>query len=669
MATKKENNTVHHLIKGGQQFNHNYQMLLQVMKKHSKFVAAAFGVGTAIGSYACISETELKYAQLKVLATLNQAVFNGRDVTQIDIGANKIITVTWDWIANNPQISNYALSAIDGLKQGAIIGAAVASLYAFLHFKLVINKGKKTVEDEYLKGAILSDKEHLEEEISKLTRELERKYGGKSLFSVCGVALPPAAETTGILAIGSMGVGKSTTYRDLLSQFRKQGKKAIVYDVSGDFTRKFYREGIDHIMNPLDERSSAWDVWTEGRSELDYANIVDALIPLPTRGDTFWESAARITLKELIRTLGKKHSQPDILHLCHITMRMKAEKISKILAGTEAASVFNIDVEKLAGSIQSIIAANTQCLKYINQKGRPLSIKEWVKNEETDSWIFITCTEEQRSLLTPLITVWFEIAAKAILSLTPDYNRRIGGLIDEFPTLKPIPSLKDLVSLGRKYGFVPVLGAQNPAQIKEKYGEHQSDTLLDALSCRLIFRCNGSKGAKWAEQEIGKARINASSQSITIGQADSRDSTSVSDQRKSEEVVMASEIQSLPDLTCYVSLGKGLPITKLQVPEIDFPDVAEPCIPIDLIKHENDREERLKRTIHKHVKGAHSKPESNEETDSALADALGDSIVEENTTEPSISEKEEINKANEKQAPEHTRDLPPVNSYSFDSTL
>ena len=61
----------------------------------------------------------------------------------------------------------------------------------------------------------------------------------------------------------------------------------------------------------------------------------------------------------------------------------------------------------------------------------------WSPNED-DSWLFVTVKADQLPSLRPLITVWLDIAISAIMSLTPDRNRRLYCVIDELPTLQKL---------------------------------------------------------------------------------------------------------------------------------------------------------------------------------------------------------------------------------------
>lgn len=82
---------------------------------------------------------------------------------------------------------------------------------------------------------------------------------------------------------------------------------------------------------------------------------------------------------------------------------------------------------RTAASVRAVIAANIKALACLPDRGDPLSIRDWVQKEaDNGGFIFITSNAEQLSLLRPLITLWVDIATRAILGLEPDPKRRIG---------------------------------------------------------------------------------------------------------------------------------------------------------------------------------------------------------------------------------------------------
>lgn len=62
----------------------------------------------------------------------------------------------------------------------------------------------------------------------------------------------------------------------MMDQVRAQGKRAIVYDTSGEFTATYFREGKDIILNPFDARSPNWNVWREIQEDYHNDGIAEA---------------------------------------------------------------------------------------------------------------------------------------------------------------------------------------------------------------------------------------------------------------------------------------------------------------------------------------------------------------------------------------------------------
>src|SRR3546814_10771319 len=71
---------------------------------------------------------------------------------------------------------------------------------------------------------------------------------------------------------------------------------------------------------------------------------------------------------------------------------------------------------------------------------------------------------------TTLFRSWLDIAISAIMSMTPDRNRRLYCVIDELPTLQRLPSLGDFLARARKYGGCGILGFQSYPQLEATYG-------------------------------------------------------------------------------------------------------------------------------------------------------------------------------------------------------
>jgi hypothetical protein len=59
--------------------------------------------------------------------------------------------------------------------------------------------------------------------------------------------------------------------------------------------------------------------------------------------------------------------------------------------------------------------------------------------------------------------------------------------LDEMPKVAPLPALPRLASEGSSQGIVPVMVAQDPAQLREAFGEHVADSLWTCSSVKVLF--------------------------------------------------------------------------------------------------------------------------------------------------------------------------------------
>jgi len=575
---------MHNFIQGGQAFNLSLNMFVQNIKTQAKFLGLAMALGCLAIAYTTSDENERKWSFIYAKSyAFSHYLGLGENETTIELKNGKKATLTHNKIIQNKSIIKYKNSLSDSLVISGISSVFLCLLLIYLHTRFLVRTGEKSVEDEHIRGATTSDKKELIRK-SKYLINRYSKQRGNSTMSICDVPLVQGSETAGIATVGSPGVGKSETHIDIACQLRDSGKKAMVYDLGGQMTKKFFRPEKDIILNPYDVRCAQWDVWSEGKDEQLYAAIAEALIP-DEGGDPIWYQAPRITLTHIMKKLGEMNSSPDMSHLKRVLFKLDAKRLAGVLSDTDARSVFNLDAEKMAASIQGIMATYTKPFTLLESGSNDFSIVDWVNDDDDDRWVFVTCREVDKATLRPLLTVWFEIFARSVLSLEPSYSRRIGCLLDELPTLQRIPSLENALNTGRKFGLVPVIGFQAESQMNTTYGEEETKTIMGAIPNYVAFRCNGIKAAEASAEELGKSDLKQATEGSTVGQTASRDAQSLNRQNNSDKkIVMASEIQSLQDLECYLRLSRGLPIAKVDTKKRNLADTQPAFI---LKKQEN----------------------------------------------------------------------------------
>lgn len=562
---KPSKSTVSDLNRGGQVLMHFMRMLHQTLSRYFKIVLFVFALATTVVTY-CITDKADWYMGLKYgySYTMVEVIGLKKGKTTLELPNGRVATVLDTQVVRSQVMRGHADTLISNLVKSLLYSTLFALIAAWYLFRFILSKGKEENKDEHIRGAELVTVERLIEAANDRVKE----DGRPSRISIAGVPLVRFQENSGIALLGSPGVGKSTVIREILRQLRAQNRKTVLYDISGEFVKRFYRPGIDVILNVFDTRSHSWDFWAEGKNPAMYDRMAKAAIPENNGGgDPFWIEAPRLLFSALLEQLGKRYEQPSVEHLMNIILRMSNEKIAHVVATTDARNVMNLDLDKLAGSVRAVITAYTRNFKHLALPNGPrFSFRDWARDEDSDAWVFITVRDDMKETLKPMITMQIESALSSILTLEPSQTRIIGTSIDEAGTLQEIPSLPDFMSTCRKFGGFPILGFQSNAQTDVVYGEKKSQILMDTIGALAAFRINGSKGAAWLADQLGDQETEKPSENTSFGANDVRDATSINRSDKEGDLILKSQITALPDNTCYLKLGRGLPVAKIKFP-------------------------------------------------------------------------------------------------------
>lgn len=140
----------------------------------------------------------------------------------------------------------------------------------------------------------------------------------------------------------------------------------------------------------------------------------------------------------------------------------------------------------------------------------------------------------------------------------------------------------EILPEARKFGGCYVFGIQSYAQLEDIYGEKAAATLFDVMNTRAFFRSPSHKIAEFAAGEIGEKEHLKASEQYSYGADPVRDGVSTGKDMERQTLVSYSDIQSLPDLTCYVTLPGPYPAVKLSLKYQTRPKVAPEFIPRDI---------------------------------------------------------------------------------------
>ena len=236
--------------------------------------------------------------------------------------------------------------------------------------------------------------------------------------------------------MGDTGSGKSVLIMQILDQIRERGEPAIVYDPAMEFIPRYYRDGEDLILNPLDARSPFWSPSDELTNHHDALAIAESLFPEKEREHRFFTESPRKIFAELLKF---RPTPEELIHwMSH------PEEIDKRLAGTPLAPLISPDAAPQRSGVLSelnMVAGALQLLPKREDTKATWSAAAWAR--ERQGWLFISSTPETSPILLPLMSMWLDMLILRLSSADPNWVKThpVWMAIDEVSSLQKLPKL------------------------------------------------------------------------------------------------------------------------------------------------------------------------------------------------------------------------------------
>lgn len=370
------------------------------------------------------------------------------------------------------------------------------------------------------------------------------------------LVVPRYIEPLSFLTCGSPGAGKTTAIMAaLISINQRSSDKVLLYDRNGDYLKKFYNPARGDVVLGLGDRSTrSWNIWDEFPDGRGIQKFVELAIPRE-QGTTYWVDNGRIILRELIKVCSTWKQLRQL-----ITMSSPQELV-QLLAGTPAQRPL---MSKYAEDILSGVNSRTDWMDYLEDPSPlPQSIgtrttdvfcfHQWAVSDEP-SWVFIVAPEQYSAESAPLLTVYFDLVAQAVLTRQVDHTgySRLWLVMDELTSARYQPRLKDFLAEGRKYGGCAILGFQLISQVYLIYDEHEADTIFGLCQSKLILRTRDGKTCKFLSEMLGTQDYLEPTVSITSN--DRGESINRGHQRRNDYLFLPAEIKDLPQYTGIFSM-------------------------------------------------------------------------------------------------------------------
>jgi type IV secretory pathway TraG/TraD family ATPase VirD4 len=387
------------------------------------------------------------------------------------------------------------------------------------------------------------------------------------------VRIPRERESSHVMMMGDTGAGKSSLIRQILMQVEQRGETAIVYDPALEYTPQLYEPGRgDVILNPLDARMPYWSPCDEVRHEAEAEGLAAALFKDDPRTNPFFVMVPRQIFAHLL--IEQPRRTPEEL----LGILRDERELAKRLKDTEHAAAIYPEAGPQRGGMIATLNSVTNALKLLPRKSdtkTSWTALEW--SQQRQGWLFITSPPEFRERLRPLISMWLDMLVLRTMNQGRPGPRPVWFILDELQSLHALPQLHTAITESRKAGNPVVLGFQGRSQLEDLYGR-KAEAMLSQPATKIFLRTDEANSAEWISKTIGEVEIEQLRESRMEGHFPNnrRESRNYQSDRHTEPLVMASEIQGLPDLHGYFKGGNL--VVRLSFPYIELPKRHEALI-------------------------------------------------------------------------------------------
>ncbi len=423
-------------------------------------------------------------------------------------------------------------------------------LYPFVMWRFT-QRAKEQSKDRYVRGARLITEEELAKAI--------RRDGERTDLPVGSVMMPISAEAKHCFIIGRPGVGKTVAISQIIERLKERrsasGGKGIIYDFKGDYLSRFYDPSTDIIFNPLDQRCLGWSVFNEVSTFMDVDAVAHSLIPPAYTSDPFWNDAARDVFSGILHFLYQNSTKTnrDIWN----AVTAPGTDIAGWLRGTKGGERGLRYIEdassKQAMSVFAVMMQYVKAFEYMATADGGFSIKQWLEDEKS-GLVFITNYSDVKDTLRPILSLFVDLVGRKLLSMPDNYDRRIFFMLDEFGTLQRLSTIVQLLTLSRSKGGSCWLGIQDIGQIDKIYTSQLRQSIVNACGSNLVFSVSDPETARFLSEKIGETEYIETEETHSMGTENNRDGIALIRRKKTEKLVLPSDIQNLRDLTAFLKL-------------------------------------------------------------------------------------------------------------------
>ena len=375
--------------------------------------------------------------------------------------------------------------------------------------------------------------------------------------------IKPKDEVKHTVIIGTTGSGKTQSLLNLMKKKITEGKN-VIFDAKGDFLPRFFRKGVDIILNPLDIRSHRWNFLEEVEDIADLETLSQSLIQKP-RGsinqtsDYFIKNAQQILFMLLQHLLEKgvlDNSKVREAIMDEVFYKTDSSLLSDFKKDLNLGS--NVSLADTLSTLR-VHLSFAKAIGYEPDVNPKFHIKEWISSDENRN-IYITYDFSKSPITEGFYSAFLNMLLLRLSSM-PDAsnanNAKIRIWVDELANLPTIPNLGEALSYVRSKGVAFYLSTQSLEGLKRRYRIFEITDILNNCNTMISFAANDSFTAETISKLIGQTQIELPNKNHFSSPKISKiDGINLHRERKTEVAVLPSEIMALEDLEFYAKFSR-----------------------------------------------------------------------------------------------------------------
>lgn len=216
-----------------------------------------------------------------------------------------------------------------------IIGIIISILFFVCH-------GRKALVKDKIRGADFMEAEFLAKNLKRSNKA--------SKITFAGLPLVKDSERKHLLITGTTGSGKTNMLNELLPQIRKERGRAIIVDMTGGFTDRFFDYRCDKLLNPFAAGSEHWLPWNDCKELSDFDDIASSFSNYNPKIDDFFAKTAELVLAEGLRLY---QDSKDIEKLINAITYSSNKEFARIFKGTAVSGIISSSAPETSSGIQA----------------------------------------------------------------------------------------------------------------------------------------------------------------------------------------------------------------------------------------------------------------------------------------------------------------------------